>query len=100
MTSTFWPAWMRPARRLCRAASPETATAAACAKLSPAGLRTSLCSRAAAYSANEPLAMPNTSSPARNLVTSAPVATTVPATSSPGTGFFGPRSPKPSSRIR
>ncbi len=100
MTRTFCPAWMRPARRPWRAASPETATTAACSKLSLAGLRASLSSRAAAYSANEPRAMPNTWSPARNLVTSAPAAATAPATSSPGTGFFGPRNPKPSSRIR
>ena len=44
--------------------------------------------------------MPNTSSPSRNLVTSAPIATAVPATSSPGTRFFGPRNPKPKIRIR
>ena len=37
--------------------------------------------------------MPNTSSPTANLVTAEPTATTVPATSRPGTGFFGPRSP-------
>src|SRR5690349_5789533 len=54
MIRTFCPAAMRPARRPCRAASPETATTAACSGLSPAGLRTSLSSRAAAYSANEP----------------------------------------------
>ena len=36
------------------AASPETATMAACSKLSVAGLLTSLPSRAAAYSANAP----------------------------------------------
>ena len=81
------------------AASPETATAAASPKLSLAGLRASLSSRAAAYSANEPRAMPNISSPGLNLVTLEPAATTVPATSSPGTGFFGPRNPKPSNRI-
>ena len=34
------------------------------------------------------------------LVTSEPTATTVPATSSPGTWFFGPRNPKPMTRIR
>ena len=44
--------------------------------------------------------MPNTSSPEANLVTAGPTATTVPATSRPGTLFRGPRSPKPSSRIR
>ena len=44
--------------------------------------------------------MPNTSSPTANLVTAEPTATTVPATSSPGTGFFGLRNPKPMTRIR
>jgi hypothetical protein len=73
--------------------SPDTATAAAWAKLSAAGLRASLASRATAYSANEPRAMPNTSSPTANLVTPGPVATTVPATSRPGTRFRGARNP-------
>ncbi len=54
---------------------------------------------ARAYSANEPRLMPNTSSPAPNRVTPAPAATTVPATSSPGTGFLGARSPE-TRRIR
>jgi len=35
-----------------------------------------------------------------NRLTSAPVATIVPATSSPGTGFLGRRKPKPMMRIR
>src|SRR5688572_5350125 len=51
---------------------------AARSKLRLAGLTTSLSSRAAAYSANEPRAMPNTSSLTWKLVTSAPTATTVP----------------------
>ena len=38
--------------------------------------------------------MPKTSSPTANLVTFAPTAATVPATSSPGTGLFGLRNPK------
>ena len=38
--------------------------------------------------------MPNTASPTANLVTDEPTAATVPARSSPGTGFFGLRSPK------
>ena len=37
MTRTFCPARRRPARRPCRAASPEIATAAACSKLSLSG---------------------------------------------------------------
>jgi hypothetical protein len=100
MISTFCPAVMRPACRPLMAASPETATVAACSKLSLAGLRTSFSSRAATYSANEPRPMPNTSSPTWNLVTPTPVEVTMPATSSPGTRCFGPRNPKPRIRIR
>src|SRR6266508_3824878 len=81
------------------AASPETATTAACSKLIPAGLWTSLSSLAAAYSAKEPRAMPNTSSPGRNLVTPDPTSTTVPATSSPGTRCFARLRPKPGSEL-
>ncbi len=44
--------------------------------------------------------MPKTSSPGWNLVTPNPTATTVPATSRPGTGFFGRRNPKPMVRIK
>jgi hypothetical protein len=45
----------------------------------------------------EPRLIPKTSSPTANPDTAAPTDTTVPATSSPGTGFFfGPRSPKTS----
>jgi hypothetical protein len=47
-----------------------------------------------------PWLMPKTSSPASNLVTACPAATTVPATSSPGTRFLGARKPEPMSRIR
>ena len=43
-----------------------------------------------------PWLIPNTSSPTENPVTAEPTATTVPATSSPGTGFFGPRKPRAS----
>jgi hypothetical protein len=101
MTRTFWPAWSRPAsRRPCSAASPDTVRTAACSKLSAAGLRTSLASRAAAYSANAPRPTPSTSSPTANRVTADPTAATVPATSIPGTGFFGRRNPKPTSRMR
>ncbi len=57
------------------------------------GLWASLSSRATAYSAKEPGAIPNTSSPTANRVTAEPVSTTVPATSRPSTGFRGPRSP-------
>ena len=55
---------------------------------------------AVAYWANEPWLVPNTSSPGSRPVTSWPTASTVPATASPGTGVFGPRSPKPMIRIR
>jgi hypothetical protein len=53
----------------------------------------SLPSRAAANSANGPLPKPKTSSPIENLVTAAPTAATLPARSSPGTGFLGARIP-------
>jgi hypothetical protein len=69
------------------------ATAAACSKLRFAGFGASLLSGARAYSAYEPLPMPNTSSPGWNLVTSSPTASTTPATSAPGTGVLGARRP-------
>src|SRR5687767_9599468 len=50
-------------------------------------------SLAATYSANAPAPHPNTSSPGRSRCTSLPTASTVPATSVPGTGFFGFRRP-------
>ncbi len=78
----------------------DTGTAAACSNVRFDGLRVSLSSRAAAYSAKPPRLTPNTSSPTANLVTFAPTAVTVPATASPGTRFFGPRRPKPMMRIR
>jgi hypothetical protein len=40
--------------------------------------------------------MPNTSPPTVNRLTLAPVATTVPATSSPGAGFLGRQQSRPS----
>ena len=79
---------------------PEIPTTAACSNETFAGLWASLSSRAAAYSAKEPRLIPNTSSPTANLVTAEPTATTVPATSTPGTRFFGPRNPNPMTRIR
>ena len=94
MISTFWPGRTFPwSRRPCRAVKPEMATTAACSKVRFAGLGASLFSGARAYSAYEPLPMPNTSSPGWNLVTSLPTASTTPATSVPGTGFLGARSP-------
>ena len=78
----------------------EIGTTAACSKVRFAGLWASLSSRAAAYSANEPRDIPYTSSPTANRVTSEPTATTVPATSMPGTGFFGRRNPNPMMRRR
>ena len=74
----------------------EIGTTAASAKDRFAGLRASLSSRATAYSANDPGAIPYTSSPTANPVTDEPTLATVPATSRPDTGFFGRRSPKPS----
>ena len=52
-------------QRLQRGEPAETGTTAACSKVRLAGLRASLSSRATAYSANEPGAIPNTSSPDR-----------------------------------
>jgi hypothetical protein len=94
MIKTFCPSWRRPTSTSPRSAViPETGTAAACSKVRFDGLRASLLSRAAANSANEPLLTPNTSSPGWKRVTSLPTATTTPATSRPGTGFFGARRP-------
>lgn len=70
------------------------AMTAACSKVMFAGLGTSLSSRADTCSVKDPLPMPKTSSPTADLVTSAPIAATVPATSNPGTGLFGLRNPK------
>ena len=64
MTSTFCPAVTWPTSvRACRAVTADTGTTAACSKDAPAGLRASLSSRAAAYSAKVPRPKPNTSSP-------------------------------------
>ena len=46
-----------------------------------------------AYSANDPLATPNTESPTASWCTASPVATTVPATSRPSTGHARPPHP-------
>jgi hypothetical protein len=83
-----------------RAELADTGTAAACSNDRFDGLRASLFSGAAAYSANDPRALPYTSSPTAKRVTAEPIATTVPATSMPGTGFFGRRNPKPMMRRR
>ena len=72
---------------------PEIAETPACSKLTLSGLWTSLDSFAAANSAKVPWPMPNTSSPTAKRVTSRPTWTTRPATSMPGTGFFGLVSP-------
>ena len=55
-----------------RAVSPEIGRAAAWANERFSGLWVSLSSRATAYSAKEPLAMPNTSSPTFRRVTPCP----------------------------
>ncbi|WCI07780.1 hypothetical protein PJ267_13770 [Arthrobacter sp. OVS8] len=47
-----------------------------------------------------PRDIPYTSSPTANRVTAEPTAATVPATSMPGTGFFGLRNPNPRTRRR
>ena len=94
MTSTRCPACTCPrSRTACRAVSAETGTAAACAKVRLAGLGASLSGRALAYSAKEPSAMPNTSSPTCSVVTAGPVASTRPATSRPRTRVLGARIP-------
>ena len=78
----------------------EIGTTAACSKDRLEGLWASLSSSAAAYSANAPRDIPYTSSPTANRVTAEPTAATVPATSMPGTGFFGLRNPNPRTRRR
>src|ERR1022692_3586535 len=73
MTSTRFPACTCPrSRTACRAVNAETGTAAACVKVRLAGLGASLSGRALAYSAKEPSAMPNTSSPTCSVVTAGP----------------------------
>lgn len=79
---------------------PETAKTPQWAKGSRVGTRASFSASAHAYSANEPFAMPKTASPTAKRVTPDPMATTVPATSSPGTGLFGRENPKPITRMR
>ena len=94
MISTAWPAFTCAwSRRAWSAVVPEMPTAAACSKLRFAGFGASLASGARAYSANVPVPTPKTSSPGWNRVTSLPTASTTPATSIPGTGFLGARSP-------
>jgi hypothetical protein len=58
-----------------------------------AGFGAKWASRAHAYSAQDPLQLPNTSSPGWNRVTFAPTASTCPATSQPRTGALGLRRP-------
>src|SRR5689334_6456157 len=57
------------------------------------GLSASLSSVVQTYSAYAPLAIPNTSSPGRNLVTAAPTASTIPETSPPNDFSRGSRHP-------
>src|SRR5215212_9192253 len=90
MINTSCPDSTRPwSRRPCRAGKPEMAITAACSKVRFSGLGASLSSRAHAYSAQEPLPMPNTSSPGWKRLTFLPSASTTPATSEPMTGFLG-----------
>ena len=63
--------------------------AAASSKEREAGFGASFASAARANSAVAPSVMPKTSSPGRNLVTSAPTLSTMPATSKPGTPYAG-----------
>ncbi len=60
-------------------------TAAACSKVSLPGFGTNLSGFASTSSATEPWAMPITSSPGRKPGILPPTASTVPATSPPGT---------------
>ncbi len=91
---TFWPGWTLPSsRRSWRAVDADTPTEAACSNVRLAGFSRNWSSVARAYSANAPATHPKTSSPGRRRVTSLPTASTVPATSVPGTRFFGFRSP-------
>ena len=84
MTRTRWPGRTRPTVvSACRAVMPEIVDTPACSTGTFAGRSTSLSTSATAYSAKAPLAMPITSSPTRNRPTSAPTATTRPATSAP-----------------
>src|SRR5437667_120891 len=97
---TSCPDWMSPLRSPWRAVPPEIGTAAACSNVRFAGFRASLASGADAYSAKEPSAVPNTSSPGWNRVTFFPIASTTPATSRPRNGTLGLRSPKPMTRSK
>ena len=78
----------------------ETGTTAACSNVRLAGLRASLSARAHRVLGEGAVR------DAEHLVTDLELGhvgadpTTVPATSRPGTGFFGPRNPKPMTRIR
>ena len=81
--------------------SAETGSAAACSKVTVAGLAASRSSLATAYSANDPvLQVPNTSSPGWNRVAPGPAAMTTPDRARPRTGTFGRRKPNPITRIR
>ena len=95
MTSTRSPVRIRPASRTAwRAVSPETGSVAASSKESVAGLRTTRLSGTTASSAKDPSAVPITSSPTATAVTCDPTSATTPATSRPGTGCLGRRTPK------
>ena len=71
----------------------ETPMADASSKVRLPGLAARACSVATACSAKAPLHQPRTASPGWNLVTSAPMASTVPAMSVPGIGVLGRRVP-------
>ncbi len=91
---TLWPGWTLPSSRSsCSAVVADTPTADACSKVRLAGFLMNWLSGPWMYSANAPLPHPKTSSPGRRRVTALPTCSTVPATSVPGTRFFGLRSP-------
>jgi len=72
---------------------PEIPRTVASTAESASGVRASCCSFAFAYSANGPVATPNTGSPTLSWRSADPVAATVPATSRPSTVTRGRRSP-------
>ena len=74
--------------------SADTGTAAACSKLTFAGLRASLPSWATAYSAKVPPPMPNTSSPTGKLVTAEPTDDDRPGDIEPGHRVLRPADPE------
>ncbi|CAN5492296.1 hypothetical protein BH23ACT9_BH23ACT9_25330 [soil metagenome] len=95
VTATVCPACRcTTSRSACNAVNADVGTAAACAMDRLGGMRTKWSAGAHAYSASVPVALqPNTSSPGCRALTVLPTASTTPATSLPGMGWRGRRSP-------